>query len=78
VEPSRFALKADDDGYFINEFDLKPGDDGTTEVSFTLTFPEMKGFKAVAVSVAFPLFGKPDIRKRMDLLKQRAEGAATS
>ena len=79
VEPTRFAVKADDGGaWFINEFDLKPVGDGATEVTFTLTFPEMKGFKALAVPIAFPLFGKPDIRKRMDLLKQRAEGAATS
>jgi uncharacterized protein YndB with AHSA1/START domain len=73
VEPSRFALKAQDDGWFINEFDLKPVGDGATEVSFTLTFPKMKGAKALAVPILFPLSGKPDIRKRLDLLKEKAE-----
>ena len=76
VEPTRFALKSQDDGWFINEFDLKTVGDGATEVSFTLTFPKMKGVKALAVSVLFPLSGKPDIRKRLDLLKERAEQAS--
>jgi hypothetical protein len=47
--------------------------DGATEVRFTLTFPELKGFAAMAAPVVFPLLGKPDIRKRLDLLKEKAE-----
>ncbi len=74
VEPKRFALKSDDSGgWFINEFDLTPVGDGATEVSFTITFPKLKGMAAVAAPVLFPLSGKPDIRKRLDLLKERAE-----
>ena len=64
VEPSRFALRSDDDGWFVNEFDLKAAGDGATDVTFTLTFPKMKGMKAVAAPIVFPLSGKPDIRKR--------------
>jgi uncharacterized protein YndB with AHSA1/START domain len=78
VEPSRFALKSDDDGWFINEFDLKPVGHGVTEVTFTLTFPKMKGFKAVMVPILFPLVGKSDIRKRMDMLRERAEAGTTA
>jgi uncharacterized protein YndB with AHSA1/START domain len=78
AEPTRFALKSDDDGdWFINEFDLKPVGDAATEVSFTLTFPKMRGFKAVAAPIVFPLVGKSNIRKRMDMLKDRAEAGTT-
>jgi uncharacterized protein YndB with AHSA1/START domain len=78
VEPTRFALKSQDDGWFINEFDLKPVGDGATEVSFRLTFPKMKGMKALAAPILFPLSGKPDIRRRLDLLKEKAERGAAS
>ena len=40
---------------------LRAVGDGATEVTFTLTFPTMKGVKSLAVPIAFPLFGKPDI-----------------
>lgn len=73
VEPTRFALRSQDGGWFINAFDLTPVGDGATEVAFTITFPTMKGMKALAAPVAFPLVGKPDIRKRLDLLKEKAE-----
>jgi len=74
VEPTRFALKANDSGgWFIDEFDLKAVGDGATEVSFTLTFPKMKGMNAILAPIAFPLVGKSDIRKRLDLLKEKAE-----
>ena len=77
IEPTRFALKSfDDGGWYINEFDLTPVGDDATEVRFTLTFPKMKGFVALAAPVAFPLLGKPDIRKRLDLLKERAEAGS--
>lgn len=77
VEPTRFALRSDDNGgWFINEFDVKPVGDGATHVTFTLTFPKMKGFSALAVPILFPLVGKPDIRKRMDMLKAKAEAGA--
>ena len=74
VEPTRFALKANDDGgWFIDEFDLKPVGDGATEVSFTLTFPKMKGLNAILAPIAFPLVGRSDINKRLNLLKEKAE-----
>ena len=73
VEPTRFALKADDGGWFIDEFDLIPVGDGSTEVRFTLTFPKLKGFAAFAAPVVFPLVGRSDIHKRLDLLKEKAE-----
>jgi hypothetical protein len=77
VEPSRFALKANDDGsWFIDEFDLKPVGEDATEVSFTLTFPKMKGFAAILAPIAFPLVGKSDIRKRLGLLKAKAEAGS--
>ena len=77
VEPTRFALKADDGGWFINEFDLKPVGEDATEVSFTLTFPKMKGFNAILAPIAFPLVGKSDIRKRLATLKEAAERGTT-
>ena len=73
VEPTRFALKADDGGWFIDEFDLIPVGDGATEVRFTLRFPKLKGFAAFAAPVVFPLVGRSDIHKRLDLLKEKAE-----
>jgi uncharacterized protein YndB with AHSA1/START domain len=78
VEPTRSALRSDDDGWFFNEFDLKAAGDGATDVSFTLTFPEMKGVKAVAAPILFSLSGKSDIRKRLQLLKARAEPVRTA
>ena len=42
-------------------------------VRFTLTFPKLKGFTAIAAPIVFPLFGRPDIHKRLDLLKEKAE-----
>jgi len=74
VQPTRFAFKSDDSGgWFSNEWDVIPVGDGATEVRFTLTFPELKGFAAIAAPVVFPLLGKPDIHKRLDLLKEKAE-----
>jgi uncharacterized protein YndB with AHSA1/START domain len=72
--PRRFALRADDkEGTFQNEYVLTDAPDGATDVAFTLTFPEMKGLMAMLVPVIFQVSGKPDIRKRMQLLKERIE-----
>jgi len=77
VEPTRFAVRSNDDGgLFLNEFDLKPVGDGATEATFTLTFPKMKGMNAVLVPVLFPLVGKADIRKRLSMLKEKAEAGS--
>jgi uncharacterized protein YndB with AHSA1/START domain len=75
VPQQRLVLRADDaQGSFDNTYTLRPVDGGT-EVSYTLVFPKMKGAAAVLVPVLFPLVGKADIRKRMQLLKQRVEAA---
>ncbi len=74
VEPSRFAFRATDpQGVFINEWNLRPVGEGATEVSLTLTFPKLHGVAAVMGPIVFPLVGKPDLRKRMALLKQAVE-----
>jgi uncharacterized protein YndB with AHSA1/START domain len=74
VEPTRFAFNAKDpQGVFVNEWDLRPGSDGGTEVVFTLTFPKMHGAVAVMAPILFPLTGKRDIRARMTKLKQTVE-----
>lgn len=72
--PTRFALRAEDrEGTFNNVYDLRPVDGGT-EVTFTLEFPQMKGLNAAMVPILFAVSGKPDIRKRMQLLKAKVEG----
>jgi uncharacterized protein YndB with AHSA1/START domain len=76
VRGERFALRADDKmGSFQNTYDLRRVGDGT-EVTFRLVFPPMKGFSALLVPVLFPLVGKKDIRKRMQLLKGKVEARA--
>jgi uncharacterized protein YndB with AHSA1/START domain len=75
--PKRFALRAEDtDGPYPNIFELEPVGDGQTRVTFSLEFPPQKGMNAVAVPILFSLIGKPQIRKRMELLKQKVEGSA--
>lgn len=71
--PTRFALTAtDSNGTFSNTYDLKAVDGGT-EVTYQLTFPQLKGPAAVMAPLLFPLVGKADIRKRMALLKRVVE-----
>jgi uncharacterized protein YndB with AHSA1/START domain len=77
VEPGRFVFRSTDPvGVFTNEYDLKSVGDSATEVSFTLTFPKLHGMPAIAAPVLFPLSGKPDIHKRLALLKAKAEGTS--
>ena len=76
IPNQRLALRADDkQGSFQNTYVLKPSGDGT-EVTYTLVFPRMKGVMAAMVPVAFVMFGKPDIRKRMAKLKAAVEASA--
>jgi uncharacterized protein YndB with AHSA1/START domain len=76
IPNQRLALRADDkQGSFQNTYVLKPSGDGT-EVTYTLVFPQMKGVMAAMVPVAFTMFGKPDIRKRMAKLKEAVEAPA--
>jgi uncharacterized protein YndB with AHSA1/START domain len=73
VPGERFVLRADDDlGPFLNTYVLRPAGNGT-EVSYTIVFPPLKGMAAVMVPIVFPLYGKPDMRKRMQLLKAKVE-----
>ena len=75
VTNERFALEADDkEGTFHNTYVLRDVD-GSTEVTFRLVFPEMKGILAVMAPIAFATLGKPDTRKRMQLLKQKVEAS---
>jgi uncharacterized protein YndB with AHSA1/START domain len=77
AEPTRFVFRSNDpQGTFINEWDLRPAGDGATTVSFTLTFPKLHGVAAAMAPIVFPLSGKPDIRKRMILLKRRVESGS--
>ncbi len=77
AEPTRFALRANDQGaWVVSEFDLKAVGDDATEVTHSLTFPKMKGMSAVLLPVLFPIVGMPNVRKRMALLKAKAEGAS--
>jgi len=76
VEPARFAFRSNDpQGVFLNAYDLRAVGDGATEVSYTITFPKMHGMATVAAPILFPLSGKPDIRKRLAMLKDRVEAA---
>ncbi len=73
VPMTHFALDAtDSNGTFVNTFDLKAVDGGT-EVTFVIAFPQMKGMNAIMVPILFPLVGMSDIKKRMQLLKQKVE-----
>ena len=77
VEPTTFAFRSNDpQGVFLNRYDLKPVGEAATEVSYTITFPKLHGMASVAGPILFPLSGKPDIRKRLEMLKERVEGAS--
>jgi hypothetical protein len=76
VTNERFVLRADDDlGAFMNTYVLRPSGSGT-ELSYTLVFPPLKGAAAMAVPILFPLVGKRDIRKRLQLLKAKVESTS--
>lgn len=73
VPPSRLALESREElGTFHSTYDLRTVDAGT-EVTFHLVFPPLRGAAAALVPILFPLVGKPDIRKRMQLLKAKVE-----
>jgi uncharacterized protein YndB with AHSA1/START domain len=75
VPDSRLVIRADDaQGAFMNTFTLTPVGKGT-RVDYQLVFPKMTGMSAVLVPILFPLVGKSDIRKRMEMLKTMAESA---
>jgi uncharacterized protein YndB with AHSA1/START domain len=73
VPNQRFAFLAhDEQGDFRNTYRLSANGD-STDVVFELVFPQMKGIAALAVPIIFPMVGKPDIRKRMQMLKAAVE-----
>ena len=78
TELRHFGFVARDEmGEFTNTFDLREGDGGT-EVVFTMDSPPMTGFKALLFPIAFPLVVKPDVRKRMRMLKATVEAEGAS
>ena len=73
VPEKRLELRSDDpQGSFKNAYTLRPVGAGT-EVTYEIVFPEMKGMLKLMLPVLFPLIAKTDIRKRLDLLKQKVE-----
>jgi uncharacterized protein YndB with AHSA1/START domain len=75
VEGERFALRADDkQGAFRNTYTLRPVDG--TQVTFAIVFPKMAFPVNAIAGLAFATVGSADIRKRMQLLKQRVEGSS--
>lgn len=76
VPNQRLVLRSDDPmGAFTSTYVLRPSGSGT-ELAWTIQFPPMKGVAALLVPVLFPLVGKPDGRKRMQLLKAKVESGA--
>ena len=73
VPEKRLELRSDDPrGSFKNAYSLRPAGAGT-EVEYEIVFPEMKGPMRLMLPVLFPLIAKTDIRKRLELLKQKVE-----
>jgi uncharacterized protein YndB with AHSA1/START domain len=76
VENERVVLRSDDAlGDFTNTYVLKPVGAGT-EVTWTMTFPPLKFPMSMLAPVLFPIVGKPDGRKRVQLLKAKVESSA--
>ena len=74
MEPTRFAFRSTDpQGVFLNAYDLRPIGDGATEVAFTVTFPKLHGLDALMTPIVFPLLAKPNILKRLAMLKDMVE-----
>jgi uncharacterized protein YndB with AHSA1/START domain len=73
VPNERFALEADDkDGMFSNTYVLRDLG-GSTEVTFHIVFPKMKGITALLAPPVFATIGKSDTRKRMQRLREKVE-----
>jgi uncharacterized protein YndB with AHSA1/START domain len=75
VPLKRFALTAEDSsGVFKNSYDLKAVPGGT-EVTFHIEFPELRGAAKFFAPIAFPIVGTPDLKKRLKMLKEKAEAS---
>ena len=76
VPNERLVLRADDPlGPFTNTYVLRPVGAGT-EVSWTMVFPPLSFPMSVMAPILFPLVGKPDGRKRVQLLKAKVEAGS--
>jgi uncharacterized protein YndB with AHSA1/START domain len=75
VAGERLVLRSDDElGSFTNTYVLRPSGAGT-EVVWTLAFPPLKFPMSMLAPLLFPIVGKPDGRKRVQLLKKAVESA---
>jgi uncharacterized protein YndB with AHSA1/START domain len=73
VPHERLVLRSDDSlGPFTNTYVLQPAGSGT-EVAWTLAFPPLRFPMSVMAPLLFPIVGKPDGRKRVQLLKRAVE-----
>jgi uncharacterized protein YndB with AHSA1/START domain len=75
VPNERLVLRSDDKlGAFTNTYVLRPAGSGT-EVSWTMVFPPLKFPMSLMAPILFPMVGKPDGRKRVQLLKTKVEAS---
>jgi uncharacterized protein YndB with AHSA1/START domain len=76
VPNERLVLRSEDKlGVFTNTYVLRPSGTGT-ELSWTLAFPPLKLPMSLVIPVLFPIVGKRDGRKRVQLLKAKVESAS--
>jgi uncharacterized protein YndB with AHSA1/START domain len=77
IDPTRLAFRSQDmQGVFTNAWDLRSVDADTTEVSYTVTFPSIRGIAGIVAPILFSTAGKSDITKRLAMLKQKVETGA--
>jgi uncharacterized protein YndB with AHSA1/START domain len=73
---TRFTFRSSDpQGEYAHTYDLTPNGDGT-DVTHRIEFVKMHGIAAVLLPPIFALSGKPQSRRRMEVLKQKVEGSA--
>ena len=73
---TRFAFRSSDpQGEYAHTYTLTPNGGGT-DVTHRVEFVKMRGLAAVLLPPVFALSGKPQGRKRMDVLKRKVEGSA--
>jgi hypothetical protein len=71
-----FAFRSSDpQGEYAHTYTLTPNG-GRTDVSHQVEFVKMRGLAAVLLPPVFALSGKPQGRKRMEVLKRKVEGSA--
>ena len=71
---TRFAFRSSDpQGEYAHTYTLTPNGDGT-DVTHRVEFVKMRGLAAVLLPPVFALSGKPQGRKRMEVLKHKSRG----